>query len=60
MSDAAAPPDYLAARDGVAHRVRALGVLAVEGPDRVEFLQGQLTQDVRGLAPRPGPRPPRG
>ncbi len=44
-----AAPDDVAAREGVAHRLRALGVLAVEGPDRVEFLQGQLTQDVRGL-----------
>ena len=26
-------------------------VLAVEGPDRVAFLQGQLTQEVRDLAP---------
>ena len=25
--------------------------MAVEGPDREAFLQGQLTQDVRGLAP---------
>ena len=44
-------PDYLAAREALAHRVRALGVLEIEGPDRVEFLQGQLTQDVRGLGP---------
>jgi folate-binding protein YgfZ len=28
-----------------------MGVLAVEGPDRTEFLQGQLTQDVRTLPP---------
>jgi len=34
-----------------AHRFIAPGVLAVEGPDREAFLQGQLTQDVRGLAP---------
>jgi folate-binding protein YgfZ len=33
------------------HRFRAPGVVDVEGPDRVAFLQGQLTQDVRGLAP---------
>jgi folate-binding protein YgfZ len=46
-----AAPDYLAARESLAHRVRALGVLAIEGPDRVAFLQGQLTQDVRTLAP---------
>jgi folate-binding protein YgfZ len=31
--------------------LRACGVLDVEGPDRESFLQGQLTQDVRGLAP---------
>jgi folate-binding protein YgfZ len=49
VSHAAAAPDYLAAREAVAHRARALGILAVDGPDRVEFLQGQLTQDVRGL-----------
>jgi folate-binding protein YgfZ len=48
---APAAPDDLAAREALAHRVRALGVLAIEGPDRVEFLQGQLTQDVRGLGP---------
>ncbi len=45
------PPDDVAAHEGLAHRARALGVLAVGGPDRVEFLQGQLTQDVRGLGP---------
>jgi folate-binding protein YgfZ len=33
------------------HRFRAPGVLDVEGPDRVAFLQGQLTQDVRNLGP---------
>ena len=48
----AAAPDDVAARSAVAHRVRAIGVLAVEGPDRTDFLQGQLTQDVRTLAPR--------
>ena len=31
--------------------LRPSGVLDVEGPDRETFLQGQLTQDVRGLAP---------
>jgi folate-binding protein YgfZ len=31
--------------------VREPGVLSVEGPDRSEFLQGQLTQDVRKIAP---------
>lgn len=48
---AAAPPDDAAAREGLAHRVRALGVLAIEGADRVTFLQGQLTQEVRTLEP---------
>jgi folate-binding protein YgfZ len=46
-----APPDYAAAIARLGHRFRAPGVLAVEGPDREGFLQGQLTQDVRGLAP---------
>lgn len=35
----------------LSHRFRPPGVLDVEGPDRVSFLQGQLTQEVRGLAP---------
>jgi tRNA-modifying protein YgfZ len=33
----------------LAHRRRALGVLAVSGADREAFLQGQLTQNARGL-----------
>ena len=33
------------------HRFRAPGVLDVEGADRIAFLQGQLTQEVRNLAP---------
>lgn len=48
---------------GLAHRRRPAAVIAVSGPDRAAFLQGQLTQDVRGLetgAARPaaglGPR----
>jgi folate-binding protein YgfZ len=44
------PEDYAAARQSLGHRVRS-GALAVEGADREAFLQGQLTQDVRGLAP---------
>jgi folate-binding protein YgfZ len=44
-------PDYVAATRDLAHRYRPPGVVAVEGPDRVAFLQGQLTQDVRDLAP---------
>ncbi|MFN2386050.1 MAG: folate-binding protein YgfZ [Thermoanaerobaculia bacterium] len=33
------------------HAVRESAVLQVSGADRVDFLQGQLTQDVRGMAP---------
>jgi folate-binding protein YgfZ len=33
-----------------AYRIRAAGVIDVAGPDRTEFLQGQLTQDVSGMA----------
>ena len=46
-----APADYTAARSGLGHRFRDAGVLAIEGPDRETFLQGQLTQDTRSLAP---------
>ncbi len=46
-----ATPDYAAALSGLAHRRREGAVLAVSGPDREPFLQGQLTQDVRGLLP---------
>ncbi len=49
-TSSAIPPDYAAARERLAHRARA-GVIAVEGPDRAAFLQGQLTQDVRDLGP---------
>lgn len=47
------PPvsDYDAAREALGHRVRQAGVLDIEGEDRVAFLQGQLTQDIRALAP---------
>lgn len=45
-----APADYAAARAHLGHRFRTPGILAVEGPDREAFLQGQLTQDARGLA----------
>ena len=44
-------PGYAAARERLAHRIRPAGVLDVAGEDRVAFLQGQLTQDVRNLAP---------
>jgi folate-binding protein YgfZ len=43
--------DYRAARERLAHRVRESAVVDVEGPDRVAFLQGQLTQDLQSLAP---------
>ena len=33
----------------LAHRRRALGAISVSGADRQTFLQGQLTQDARGL-----------
>ena len=47
----AVPADYRSARESLAHRVRRGGVLDVEGADRVVFLQGQLTQDVKAMAP---------
>ncbi|MGH9366067.1 MAG: YgfZ/GcvT domain-containing protein [Thermoanaerobaculia bacterium] len=47
----ASPSAYRAAREALAHRVREAAILDVEGPDREGFLQGQLTQDLRGLAP---------
>ena len=54
-ADAGAGAERLAREDEAArraaHRLIAPGVVAVEGPDREAFLQGQLTQDVRGLAP---------
>ena len=55
MIAAAAPgiaaPDDRAARETLAHRLRPCGVLDVAGADRVAFLQGQLTQDVKAMAP---------
>jgi folate-binding protein YgfZ len=35
---------------GRAHRIRDAAILDVGGPDRVPFLQGQLTQELRGLS----------
>jgi folate-binding protein YgfZ len=35
----------------LAHAFRSHAILAVEGADRAVFLQGQLTQEVRGLRP---------
>ena len=46
----AIPPGYAAAREKLAHRVRPTAVVDVTGDDRVAFLQGQLTQEMRGLA----------
>ncbi len=51
LAEGTLPADYRAARESLAHRVRATGVLDVGGPDAVAFLQGQLTQEVRSLAP---------
>jgi folate-binding protein YgfZ len=51
LDSISAPPDYRAAKEGLAHRVETVGVLDVTGPDGVAFLQGQLTQEVRSLAP---------
>ena len=45
------PPDDRAAREGLAHRVRAAAILDVAGDERLPFLQGQLTQDVQRLQP---------
>ncbi len=47
-SSSESPADDAAAREGLGHRAVS-GAIAVEGPQRAEFLQGQLTQDVRGL-----------
>jgi len=44
-------PDDQAARESLAYRVRRRGVLDVGGADRVAFLQGQLTQDVKAMTP---------
>jgi folate-binding protein YgfZ len=45
------PPGYAAAREGLAHRIRPAGIIDVIGEDRVAYLQGQLTQEMRNLAP---------
>jgi folate-binding protein YgfZ len=52
VSGTQAGPDYRAAKEALAHRVRPSAVVDVGGPDGVAFLQGQLTQDVRAMAPR--------
>jgi len=46
-----ASSEYEAALRGPAHRWRDPGVIAVSGADRISFLQGQLTQEVRDLRP---------
>ncbi|MEP6471547.1 MAG: hypothetical protein ABJC28_05990 [Acidobacteriota bacterium] len=46
---APAPPGYAAAREGLAHRIRPAGIVDVSGDDRVAYLQGQLTQEMRNL-----------
>ena len=46
-----APPDYRAAKETLAHRLRPTAVVDVGGKDGEAFLQGQLTQDVRALPP---------
>src|SRR4026208_2016389 len=47
--------EYAAARRGVALFDRsALGKLPGTGPDRLSFLQGMLTNDVKALAPGQG------
>jgi folate-binding protein YgfZ len=47
----AALPGYDSARESLAHRLRPSAVVDVAGDDRVAFLQGQLTQEMRDLAP---------
>lgn len=41
--------DYTAARERLAHRVRSSAIVDVTGDDRIAFLQGQLTQEMRDL-----------
>lgn len=49
-ASAAPPPAYSAARERLAHRFRAIAVVDVTGDDRTAFLQGQLSQEMRGLS----------
>jgi tRNA-modifying protein YgfZ len=44
-------PQYQAAHDDAAAIVLERGVVAVSGPEAESYLQGQLSQDVDGLAP---------
>lgn len=43
------PAGYEAAHERVAHRFASAGVIDLAGDDRISFLQGQLTQEIRGL-----------
>lgn len=45
------PAAVAALLDGTAITTVALDVISVEGPEATRFLQGQLSQDVAGLAP---------
>lgn len=44
-------PGYTVARERLAHRIRTSAILDVTGVDRVAFLQGQLTQEMKNLEP---------
>lgn len=46
----AADAAYRAAREALAHRFLPAALIDVAGEDRVSFLQGQLTQEMRGLS----------
>jgi tRNA-modifying protein YgfZ len=45
---------YRALREGAGYFLRSRAMLLVSGPDAAEYLQGQLTNDVEGLAPGEG------
>jgi tRNA-modifying protein YgfZ len=45
---------YRALREEAGAAVRERGILAVEGADAAEYLQGQLTNDIEGLEPGGG------
>jgi tRNA-modifying protein YgfZ len=46
--------EYRLLRDSAGVTDRRMGVIAVAGPDAVEFLQGQVTNDVEALEPGDG------
>ena len=58
MAEIAAPVDldgqYRALREEAAYVERRRAVQTVKGPDAREYLQGQLTNDIEGLAPGHG------